>query len=195
MTNDLEDRLAALEKELAKTRSTQPDLPEKPRKIRPSKRKYLKVRIVTCLLLLLALIGGGFFYIVHGKPKAHSPLPPSLIASSSFPIYYPNPVPEGYTFAPNSVSSDSGTIFCKLKNGDREILIIQQANPNSNLMLDSTVGLDPIDTPNGKAYVGKNKASPVGIIQTKSTLVNITGSADVPSDVINSIMRDLKPLD
>ncbi len=79
-----------------------------------------------------------------------------------------------------------------LQSGDKRISIIEQPLPDNNLHLDSAVGLNAIDSPNGKAYVGKDKAIPAGIVTTPKTLINISGTTDVSSNVISSAVQNLK---
>jgi hypothetical protein len=193
MTKDLEDRLAALEAELAKARSIDP--PEKPRrKLRASQKKVPRVKVVICVVALLLALAGGGYYFLHSKPKIQNPLPTSLITSSSFSLYYPSPLPDGYTYSENSASVESSVLFYKLHDNTKEVLVTQQAKPLSDTGISSAVGFDKVDTPNGVAYIGKNNSSPVAIIQTSKTLINISGTPDVSSDVVNSIAKNLIPL-
>jgi hypothetical protein len=187
----LEERLAILEQELAKANPhTAKPASNKRRGLRS---RLSKTSVIVVSLTILSAAMAGTAYAIHKKYAIPSaPLPKTLIKATSFPLYYPSLTPEGYTYLQDSVSTDAGVVFYKLKNANKEILIIQQPRPNTDMNLTTAVDLKPIDTPQGKAYVGKNNASPIAILPTKETLINITGSPDVPADVINALVRSLR---
>jgi hypothetical protein len=189
MTKELEERLAALEKELASTKEQVAASPPKPsRKLRKRPKKLT----LAVIFGTLVVVGGlTFFYEIHKDSPVSSPLPSTITKNAGFPLYYPSQLPTGYTYAAGSASNDAGVIFYKVHSDAKEILVIQQPSPTTNLMLDSAVDLDPTNTPNGQAYVGKNKAHPVAILKTKDTLINISGSSDVSSDAINGLLNSL----
>jgi hypothetical protein len=187
MATELEERLSALEQELAEAKKTLPS------KFQKSSRSRKSKWIVATLAVLLVAGGTTGFLIYKHKSAIASPIPAAISKQVSFDLFYPNPLPNGFTFDPSSLRYDgSAMVSFILQSGDKRISIIEQPLPSNNLHLDSAVGLNAVDSPNGKAYVGKDKAIPAGIVTTSKTLVNISGTSNVPDDAISSIVQNLK---
>jgi hypothetical protein len=187
MAMELEDRLSALEKELAEAKKTPLVHHGKPLHTRKSKW------IIGTLVVLLIGAGIAAFLIYRHRAIIASPIPAAISKQVTFDLFYPNPLPAGFTFDPRSLSYDgSAMVSYILQSGDKRISIIEQPLPNNNLHLESAVGLNAIDSPSGKAYVGKDKAIPVGIVTTPKTLVNISGTLDVSDNTISSTVQNLK---
>jgi len=186
MATELEERLSALEKELTEAKKT--SAPHG-KSLRTRKSKW----IIGTLATLLIAGGVAGFLIYRHKTAITSPIPAAISKQVSFDLFCPNPLPNGFTFDPNSLKYDgSAMVSFILQSGDKRISVIEQPLPNNNLHLDSAVGLNAIDSPNGKAYVGKDKAIPAGIVTTSKTLVNISGTSNVSDDAISSTVQNLK---
>jgi hypothetical protein len=181
MDSSLETRVNELEEKLAQAAA------------RPKKRHGLKrqLAIMACLVLF-AISGLGAFLYIRTKNQAAIRLPANLVSGAGFTVYAPATMPESFNLDERSASYQSGILYYKLISGRKEILIIQQQKPPHDLGLTTSADLKPFDTPLGKAYSGKNGATPLAILAAKATLVNVTGSADVPADIINTVVSNLK---
>jgi hypothetical protein len=152
----------------------------------PTKRNRVPVKIS---LLIIAVISVAFIW-----NHLANPVPQAFKVTMGFTVFYADTsrLP-GYKYSGNVRSS--GNIFSfELSNNGRLITVNEQTAPKHNIGLNTLAGFDPFETPNGTAYTGKNKSSPVALIITKGTLINVTGMADVPADVINSLVKSLKPV-
>lgn len=179
MTKELESRLATLERQLAEAQKKAPQ------------KRHRKFKLTGALFCFLLIAGSIGWVYLHRAAKPDNPIQESLLANLTYDVYYPRSLPSQYSFKPESASLDLGILFFKISWQDKEILFIQQPRPESDLGLQTAVGLDKIDTPLGLAYVGKNNASPIAVLATDKTLINITGTSDVPADVINGIVKNL----
>lgn len=168
--------------------STQPAAGPTRRIWRPGRRQVIVAAVVACVVALVVFS----VYRWHTADKVTISLPSDITTLAvSFPVYYPSPLPEGYMYEQGSASLQDGVLFYKLHNNMQEMLITEQVAPTNNLLLDSIVGFNGIHTANGTAYVGKNGAQPTAIIRTKSTLINISATPDVSSDLVNATVEAL----
>lgn len=141
------------------------------------------------LLVLLIVAAMGWYF---ARSDFHSPIADEKLAAVDFPVYYPWPLPDGYRYKNASESIHAGSFFYQLEKGSSHIVISQQARPKENIMVDSIVGLSPISTSLGTAYVGQSGASPVAILTTDSTLVTISGDPQIASNVVNTAVLNLR---
>jgi hypothetical protein len=184
MATELEERLSSLEKELADAKKA----------LSPHDKRTASLR--TKLLIggfVCLVIAGGVILFMHLRQKRFaSPIPASISRQVTYDLYYPSPPPTGFTLDPNSITYSGGMVSFKLQSGTKQISVIEQPLPATNLHLDSAVGLNAVDSPNGKAYVGKDKAVPAGIVTAKNTLINVSGTSDIPDDAIGNTVQNLK---
>ncbi len=143
--------------------------------------------------LLIVVLGVTFGFVQYQQQKTiRNPLQSDALKGLDFPIYYPYPLPENFIYKPKSARQENGMLFFSIENAGETILISQQPKPRQNLMLESMVGFNPIKTPVGNAFSGKNGAIPVVIIATGQTLINLSGSADVPDYVMAKVIQNLQ---
>jgi hypothetical protein len=177
--------------------------------LRRTKRNFFKNRIaaVTVVILLVVIVG------LLVKNSNSSPIPKSIRKTVNFPLYYPSKLPNGYTYEKSSAKSDAGIVFYSLKSGDKKILVSEQTAPAhppdlNALTKPQTVPAGPsgfsppaislfqkIDNSTGQAIQGTSIAgNPVAIILTDTTLINLSGSATLPSNVITEVVQSLSVL-
>lgn len=137
------------------------------------------------------------FSLIHKPSTDTSPLPASLVSQLSYPVYYPDPakLPAGYQYAGNSANVSEGVLLYELSNQEKKIVVVTHPSPGRNVGLQGVVGFDPFETPLGTAYVGKQKTGPSAILDTGKSMINISGSRDIPQDVINTVVRHLRQID
>lgn len=184
MSDDIETRIRQLELELKRA--------EPPAKTATSKHPRRKYVLITVACLLAAgVIAGGYWIVVHddSTSKAH-PLS-SILASVPHPVYVPSQLPDGFAYKPGSVSRQDGVLFYTLEFAKKSIVIVQQPLPDNDIGISSVKGFSRVDADVGEAYVGKNGEAPTAVVLTEKTLVNITATPDISSDVINGIVRNL----
>jgi hypothetical protein len=122
------------------------------------------------------------------------PLPNSIVSATSFALYYPSPVPSGYTYKNHSAKVESGIVFYELQSGSRTITISEQAAPSNPPSLTHLTGFTNFQTPAGDTAIGTSLGKPIAITLSNTTLVTVTGAPTVPSDVITSIAKTMSSL-
>jgi len=157
-----------------------------------SSSRYARSFILTAVLLAALLI------IVFARRGSGFTPPEDIqhISQVSFTVYYPNPAkaPASFQCEPASARADNNVVFYRFTDGERAVSFSEVQTPGENIGLDSLFGFDAFATPNGTAYVGQQKSGPTAILNTKETLVTITGDKDVPDDVVNSFIKTLLKL-
>jgi hypothetical protein len=154
--------------------------------------------IVRLAVLTMAIVIGGLGWMYHNRNSGQ--LPSSLKKSVNFAVYYPSALPAGYSLDKKSSAVDKGILFYSLSNNDKKISISEQAvpkiPPDLNAIQKVNTSFKKIDTPAGQAIIGLDPTSqvPVAVIETNTTLVNVSGSEGTPSDVINKLAQSLTSL-
>ncbi|QQS19292.1 hypothetical protein IPL85_03320 [Candidatus Saccharibacteria bacterium] len=144
-----------------------------------------------CLVLLLLCTAAFVFFGRDNK----QPFDKTILSRVGFPILYPENIPPGYKLNADSVAYSDGILVFEFRKNTQLMTFTEQALPQKNLMLESIVGLNPVKTALGTAYIGKAGAAPVAIISGSRTLVNISGDSSTPQDVISQMAASLKELD
>jgi hypothetical protein len=139
-------------------------------------------------ILAVVLIGVGLLLWTR---QPGSPLPATVIMQADFPVYYPEKLPEGYTYEPGSASYDKNTVTYALKNGSDTVTVTQQANPKEKILYDKLPGFSPVGTNLGQAYLGDVDNRKVVIVQSSSILMTITADKSIAPETLTKIVQNL----
>jgi hypothetical protein len=146
--------------------------------------------IVLCFLLLLVASGGFLLYMSQTKNS----ISPTIVKTAEFPIYYPASVPAGYELDSNFTRLSSGILFYKLHNGADTISVTEEALPQNPPDLASIPGFNQLSTDAGNAIAGTYNKTPTVVITNNATLITITGSNNVPYDIVVAIAQAMHSL-
>jgi hypothetical protein len=122
------------------------------------------------------------------------PLSKEVLESVTFPVYYPQPVPAGYSLKKDSVKYTNEILFYTLKNAQGEITVSQQIKPQSVPDIAHFKDFSPISSPLGTAVVGKNKSIATAILLTDQTMLTAITNGAASSDDISAIVLSLQKL-
>lgn len=160
----------------------EPDEHYKPKRRRNFKKFLL---ILITLIIIVGLAAAGWLFI---KDRDSGPLPKSIRQSVKFPLYYPSPLPVGYSLDKNSIKSANSIIFFNLNSATNTINISEQAapaNPPDFAALQrSNTSFKKLDVVGGQAVYGVSQKVPVAFLITNTTLINVNGAKNTPVDVI-----------
>jgi hypothetical protein len=162
--------------------------------VRASKKKRLTIifGVATMLLLVAAVVTG--VVIARKQYVAKHPLSRTIQSQANFPLYYPSPLPTDYAYRKGSARIDGGIVFYTLENKGKSITISEQAAPQNPPDLSRLPGFSSLQTIAGKALIGKNLGKPTVIIVGITSLITITGSPGIPSDVIANTAKAMVSL-
>jgi hypothetical protein len=130
-------------------------------------------------------VGAGLLLI----KKDSGLVPKNIRQSVSFPIYYPSALPSGYRLEKNTFSVQNGMVFYHLINGDSTVVVSEQTSPPNPLDLKSTPGFGEVPSTAGEAAAGMVDGTPVAIVVTEKTMVNIQGSKNTPRDLVAKLAQ------
>jgi hypothetical protein len=155
--------------------------------------RHPKPRLAAVLAVLVIAIASGAIYINYIRP-ADSPFSKTIKQSVGFPIYYPSSLPAGYQYAKGSAKIDASLLYYNLSSGNQTIYVTEQAAPQNPPSLSGLPNFKPLNTFAGQAAIGIDHGTPVGIIISNTTLVNLRASNDVPNDVLAKTIQAMSSL-
>lgn len=120
-------------------------------------------------------------------------LPKEVIDSFSTSVYFPNPMPAGYSLEENSVRLEKNVLFYELRSGERAITVSQQPK-STGIDLEDVLGFEKLPLATGQAIIGNNEGSPVVLVSTNETFISISGSSKVSTSEITEAAQSLKTL-
>lgn len=121
--------------------------------------------------------------------------PATVVKQAGFPLYYPSPLPLGYGYQEGSAEVSNGLVTYRIKDGNNLVTISEQVRPPNPPVLTRLAGFTSLSTDAGNAAVGTaNTKQPLAIIVSNTTLITITGQANVPSDIVAKVAQAMSSL-
>jgi hypothetical protein len=143
--------------------------------------KYLAAGLV--LLILLGTAG----YILSRPAKKTGFSVNDLAKKSTFGFYYPQPLPQGYTYVEQINAFQNGQAYFMLGNGAKHIVFHEEA-ASGELDNKSITNAHSVNTPVGKAVIGTTAGQPAARVLAGSTLVSVNTTGSVPAaDLVRAI--------
>jgi len=142
------------------------------------------------VLLLLGLAAVAISHIRQHPTTAG--LPRNDYERLSFPVYFPQPLPAGFTLDRSSISSRPNVLIYKYTydNGDPLFVSIQPLDPQ--LDLNSFKPTREIGTAIGKGYLVEYEDRTTVAIVTPKTLVLLNAPQNIPSVAIEQFAASLR---
>jgi hypothetical protein len=174
------------------TQRLAPTLPARLSAFFSGKRFTVRRRATGILVLAILACAGTIILLLENT----SPLPGSVTKHALFPLYYPSPVPDGYSYMRGSATIENGILFYALgtNNKSNDIRISEQAVPAAPPDLNHIAGFTTMQTLAGNTAIGTSLNKPMAIILSNTTLITITGSKSTPSDIVSEVARAMASL-
>jgi hypothetical protein len=179
------------------TRSTDRDSYEPlAQHISQPRRNRRKILIISTCIAATIIICAGLGSLLYAHSKK-SPLPKNIVQSANFPIYYPSPVPQGYSYDPDRTTASTGLLIYRLKNNANKAPLTLTLQPVPKGFNVSKV-FDPKVTPATSVPVGNEYNLGIGqeskyvIITDDGTLIFITSSTKIPGSTLHSLVNNLQ---
>jgi hypothetical protein len=169
-----------------------PPQPQAQPKAAASKVKKSPVlKIITGLVILVTGASLGYFgYSLKSSASGNS-IPPKIVQQAGFTVYFPSPMPNGYTYMKDTATFQIGQVFYKFANGTKRVTVNEQPLPASPPKLDLP-GYQQFDASIGKATVGTNFGVSSGEVIAGKTLISLNSSGGVTQDEIKAAINNLK---
>lgn len=160
------------------------------------RRRRRIIIIVSIIGVVLAAGGAGYWYFFG---RSVSPLPKDVVAQATFPVYYPEKLPEGYALSADSVSGDSTAVYYTLANEStrQSVTVTMQATP-PGFDAAKMIGSNPIPTtitPAGTLYNLSISGSSKYMLTNGKTLIFITSAETIDARVITAITSNLAKIE
>ena len=142
---------------------------------------------VIALLIVLGLIGSYYY-----KEKQFiTKVPDTLRQEYTYPIYYPSKLPQGYSYQEGSGRVAGDVVFYSLNSSEGKVSISEQELPERlpDVNFQNSV---QVDTPHGKATIGKSTLGTLVVLKTKDTLINLSSSGNISQDRLAEIISSLR---
>ncbi|HSW80706.1 MAG TPA: hypothetical protein VLG47_08055 [Candidatus Saccharimonadales bacterium] len=154
------------------------------------KRRRILFWSVIGVLIVISAVSGFLLWKFSPKPAISS----SIQKEAGYPLYYPNPLPNNYTLDKSSIKYSNGIVSYTLSNGGKKITILEQTAPQQQLDLQNMAGFYSLPSKNGQTVSGIVAGKPVVIVNTSTTLVNITADDKSQVKTINNLATSLSQL-
>ncbi len=194
MTKELEERLAALEKELLKSKSKQRSgLRFKLSGISMQDRLY----VLAGMILSIVILSAGLIYIHQNENK--SPVPATIADNLKYTLYYPAPnkMPAGYILDKKSFIQQEGAVIYVVNHGSDKIIFSVQAKPDNKIIQDFEAKQIPlhtsVSTSLGTALIGAIGGKTIISLATNTnSWLLVTAPDGIDQGVIVSLLNALK---
>lgn len=165
----------------------------------PDKRPHTRRNFVvtSAAILAVALTGAASYYVLSRDKAANDPAFRAISEikqGTDTTLYYPSELPDGYTIGKQSVQIQNGVVFYSLTSGSKSATVSQQEKPESLNNLTRIEGLNETVGKLGKTYIGTSDGIPTAVVMADQTLVNISGTPELPQKVISEIIDSLQPV-
>lgn len=164
------------------------------------KRRWFNGLVLSVLIMfILAGAGAGYYFgfAKHQPAKSEAastpPIPADIINHATFPIYYPLPTPDHFSYQQGTASSVNGLFYFKLADANKSVAFIEQTLPPKVPDLSKIPNFGRIDIPAGQAAVGTVAGQPTAIVITKNTLINVSSNGSVSLTDIKDLVNGLVP--
>lgn len=158
-------------------------------KIKNKKLFGLIVSLVIVVLVALLAIGSRWYISQNSQA-----IPKIVRQSVSFPIYYPSPLPTGYSYQKGSARVQGSLVYYVIRDGDKKVYVTEQAAPPNPPNLGAVPGLKGVNSSAGQTFTGIYNSAPVGFLLSNTTLVNLQATKGVPSDVVSKTIQSMVSL-
>jgi len=193
MDKHVEERLAALERELKEARSGAASQ-GRPIRLQPLRNSRFVIRSLSlfCVLALLS-IAGWYAHAQHSRSQIQNKLPAAIRNQAAFPVYLPDNL--GYEIDTDSVSLTDGMLTFIIKLEDNTVVLTEQRLPdkmdlNNFFAGEGIKNARQVPHKEGQFLVGKIKNKNTGIIATETGALLIATTDATPDQVSISTLLD-----
>ncbi|MBX4188705.1 hypothetical protein KW792_01240 [Candidatus Saccharibacteria bacterium] len=141
-------------------------------------------------LAVLILIGAAGYFLTRPAKKTVFTVA-DLAKKSTFAFYYPQPLPQGYSYTQEINAFQNGQAYFMVANGAKHIIFHEEA-ASGELDNKSITNAKTVNTTAGKAVVGTTAGQPAARVLAGSTLVSVNTTGSVPVADLTQAINQLK---
>jgi hypothetical protein len=153
-----------------------------------AKKRSKKISLLAAILLAgAAIFGAG--YLLKGTDSPNT-IPDTITRQVNYSLYFPSPMPPGYTYMKDTATFQIGQVYYKFSNGNKRVTVNEQPKPETPPNLSQLTGYTQFDSPIGKAAIGANIGETAAIVITPTTVITMNTIGGVsPAELKAAIMN------
>lgn len=164
-------------------------VPARAKKFRLSGR-YLSLA-AGALLAIAAIFGAG--YLLRGSNDSKG-IPANITRQVNYDLYFPSPMPSGYTYMKDTATFQIGQVYYKFANGKKRVTVTEQPMPSNKPDLSLMSGLTQFKSPVGTAAVGTELGESTAVVLTPTTVVTMHSVGGVTINDLQQTVNNLKDI-
>jgi len=194
MNEDLEKRLAQLEKQLQESSKLAP----RNKVARPTRIKNARMITVVALGILIAIIGLFSAHTSRQSKTSTSSKPTGVhqyAEQAGFKVYIPSDLPPGFTFDESTADFSDGILFYSVRGPNSSSLVFSQQKKPKNFDFGGIANDTSFKTPYGTATAYEQNDKSMGSLVTDTTWVVCNSSKAIGAKAMESVLQSLQPVE
>lgn len=145
--------------------------------------------IVAGLAIAGGLIAGGYSLKSSGSANT---LPASVTQQAKFDVFFPSPMPPGYTYMKDTATFQIGQVFYKFSSGRKRVTVREEPLNGNKPNLDLLSGYTRLSSPIGQAAIGTSVGQPTAVVVTNTTVITMNSIGGVTQDDLKAAINNFK---
>jgi hypothetical protein len=145
--------------------------------------------IIISAIFALSLFVAGYLYKSSGSADG---IPAKIVKQVDYTLYFPSPMPPGYTYMKDTATFQIGQVFYKFSKGQKRVTVKEEPMSDPKPNLDLLQGYDKFDAPIGRAAIGMTFGHPTAIVVTHTTVITMNTIGGVTQDELKTAIANLQ---
>lgn len=141
------------------------------------------------ILAAAAIFGTG--WVLKGNNDSQT-IPQNITRQVNFTLYFPSPMPAGYTYMKDTATFQIGQVYYKFANGSKRVTVMEQPMPSQKPNLGLMSGYSIFSSTIGKAAVGETLGQASAVVLTPSTVITLHSVGSVSQDELKTAINNMK---
>jgi hypothetical protein len=142
------------------------------------------------LLAAAAIFGAG--WMLKGNSSDPNTIPASVVRRVNYSLYFPSPMPPGYSYMKDTATFQIGQIYFKFAAGSKRVTVMEQPMPGKKPDLSLMSGFSQFNSSIGKAAVGDNLGQATAVVLTPTTVITLHTVGGVGQDELKTAINNMK---
>lgn len=151
----------------------------------------LPLKYAAAGLAVLILVSASV-YMITRPPKKSGFSIAQLAKKSTFGLYYPQPLPNGYSYVTQINAFQNDQAYFMLASGNKHIVFHEQPAGSTTGNNEKIISPQTLTTSVGKATMGVLAGQPAARVTAGSTLISINTTGQVSSAALTQAIQNLK---
>jgi hypothetical protein len=162
---------------------------------KPKKRLKLSGKLISVvggiIIAAAAIFGAG--YMLKGSSDSKG-IPASITRQVNYDLYFPSPMPSGYTYMKDTATFQIGQVYFKFSHGKKRVTVIEQPMTDPKPNLSKLPSYTSIPSPVGQAAIGTEVGQPTAVVLAPATIITMHTVGGVSPDELKAAVANLKDI-